>query len=129
MIKYKLTLEYDGTGYRGWQGQKDVRTVQGTLNDAGRRLLGYDPDIQGAGRTDAGVHALGQVAQSDAQAENSRQNRLYTASMTFCRQASISSAPSPFKPISMPATTRNRGSTSMLSLASERLLPSGTSGG
>lgn len=62
MIKYKLTLEYDGTGYRGWQGQKNARTVQDTLKEAGQRLLGYDADIQGAGRTDAGVHALGQVA-------------------------------------------------------------------
>ena len=62
MIKYKLTLEYDGTGYRGWQGQKNARTVQDTLKEASQRFLGYEPDIQGAGRTDAGVHALGQVA-------------------------------------------------------------------
>lgn len=62
MNKYKLTLEYDGTGYRGWQSQKNARTVQDTLEEAAKRVLGYDADIQGAGRTDAGVHALGQVA-------------------------------------------------------------------
>jgi len=61
-IKYKLILEYDGTGYRGWQSQKNARTVQDTLADAAARLLGYEVDVQGAGRTDAGVHALGQVA-------------------------------------------------------------------
>jgi tRNA pseudouridine38-40 synthase len=62
MNKCKLTIEYDGTGYRGWQGQTNARTIQGTLVEAAERLLGCEVDIQGAGRTDAGVHALGQVA-------------------------------------------------------------------
>jgi tRNA pseudouridine38-40 synthase len=62
MPKYKMVLEYDGTSYRGWQSQANARSVQGTLIETARQVLGCDVDIQGAGRTDAGVHALGQVA-------------------------------------------------------------------
>lgn len=61
-MKYKLTLEYDGTRYSGWQIQKNARTIQGVLLETARRQFGPDADIQGAGRTDAGVHALAQVA-------------------------------------------------------------------
>jgi tRNA pseudouridine38-40 synthase len=64
--KYKLTLEYDGTGYSGWQVQKNARSIQGTLIDAARKLFGGKVEVQGAGRTDAGVHALAQVAHLDA---------------------------------------------------------------
>jgi tRNA pseudouridine38-40 synthase len=59
---WKLTLEYDGTKYSGWQEQKNARTVMGALRTAAEDLLGSGLDIQGAGRTDAGVHALAQVA-------------------------------------------------------------------
>jgi len=62
MPRYKLLLEYDGTGFRGWQVQKNARSVQGELLRATRELFSGDVDVQGAGRTDAGVHALGQVA-------------------------------------------------------------------
>ncbi|MEI8172158.1 MAG: tRNA pseudouridine(38-40) synthase TruA [Deltaproteobacteria bacterium] len=62
MYKYKITLEYDGTSYRGWQTQKNARSVQETLADTAEKLFGAKVDIQGAGRTDAGVHALRQVA-------------------------------------------------------------------
>jgi tRNA pseudouridine38-40 synthase len=62
IYKYKLTLEYDGTGYRGWQAQKNARSVQETLQQAAAEIFGVEVDVQGAGRTDAGVHALGQVA-------------------------------------------------------------------
>jgi len=60
--KYKLTLEYDGTGYSGWQMQKNAKSIQGAVLRAAEGLLGAPADIQGAGRTDAGVHALAQVA-------------------------------------------------------------------
>jgi len=60
--KYKITLEYDGTGYSGWQTQKNARTIQATVLTAAREVFGTVADLQGAGRTDAGVHALGQVA-------------------------------------------------------------------
>jgi tRNA pseudouridine38-40 synthase len=64
--KYKLTLEYDGTGFSGWQSQANARSIQGTLIDAARQLFGGEVNIQGAGRTDAGVHALAQVAHLEA---------------------------------------------------------------
>lgn len=64
--KYKVTLEYDGTGYSGWQVQKNARSIQGALIDAARTFFGAEVDVQGAGRTDAGVHALAQVAHLEA---------------------------------------------------------------
>jgi tRNA pseudouridine38-40 synthase len=62
MNKYKIVLEYDGTNYSGWQAQKNARSIQGTLIEAAQQFLDLPVEIQGAGRTDAGVHALGQVA-------------------------------------------------------------------
>lgn len=62
MRTYKLTLEYDGSRFSGWQTQVNARTVQGELQRAADELFGVETDIQGAGRTDSGVHALGQVA-------------------------------------------------------------------
>jgi tRNA pseudouridine38-40 synthase len=59
---WKLTLAYDGTAFRGWQVQPGERTVQGELQAALGRITGESPLPQGSGRTDAGVHALGQVA-------------------------------------------------------------------
>jgi tRNA pseudouridine38-40 synthase len=59
---WKLTLAYDGTEFRGWQVQPGERTVQGELQAALGRVTGELPLPQGSGRTDAGVHALGQVA-------------------------------------------------------------------
>ncbi|MDA8123845.1 MAG: tRNA pseudouridine(38-40) synthase TruA [Deltaproteobacteria bacterium] len=64
--RYKLTIEYDGTGFSGWQSQTNARSIQGTLIDAAREFFGGEVDLQGAGRTDAGVHALGQVAHLEA---------------------------------------------------------------
>jgi tRNA pseudouridine38-40 synthase len=62
MPKWKLVIEYEGTRYRGWQEQKNARTVQGELRKASESFLGSELEIAGAGRTDAGVHALYQVA-------------------------------------------------------------------
>ncbi len=59
---WKLTLEYDGTKYSGWQEQNNARTVAGSLRTAIEDQLGTPIELMGAGRTDAGVHALGQVA-------------------------------------------------------------------
>src|SRR5262245_62027134 len=65
MARYKLTLEYAGTRYSGWQIQKNARTVQGELHRALRDVARGHLESYGAGRTDAGVHALGQVAHVD----------------------------------------------------------------
>ncbi len=62
MANWKLTLAYDGTDYHGWQVQPGQVTVQGELQLALQRITGESPLPQGSGRTDAGVHALGQVA-------------------------------------------------------------------
>jgi tRNA pseudouridine38-40 synthase len=59
---WKLTLSYDGTGFFGWQVQPGKITVQGELQAALKRITGESPLPQGSGRTDAGVHALAQVA-------------------------------------------------------------------
>ena len=58
----KLTLAYDGTAYRGWQRQAGGVSIQGLLEEALSRIEGAPVTVHGAGRTDAGVHALGQVA-------------------------------------------------------------------
>ena len=58
----RIDLAYDGGGFHGWQLQPDQRTVQGVLNDEIARLLGREVTTSGAGRTDTGVHALGQTA-------------------------------------------------------------------
>lgn len=62
MTTFKLLLEYDGSRYSGWQEQKNARTVMGELRRAATQVFHGDVEMQGAGRTDAGVHALGQVA-------------------------------------------------------------------
>src|SRR5512138_444341 len=62
MRHFKLTLEYDGTAYHGWQVQPVEPTVQGTLQAVLTRMAGTAVPVMGAGRTDAGVHAAGQVA-------------------------------------------------------------------
>jgi tRNA pseudouridine38-40 synthase len=68
-MRFKLTLEYDGGAFLGWQRLTDGASVQAALERAVERLTGRPAEVTGAGRTDAGVHALGQVAHVDIDKE------------------------------------------------------------
>ena len=62
MSRYKILLEYDGTGFVGWQRQENGYSVQQAIEEALEKFTGQSVKVFGAGRTDSGVHALGQVA-------------------------------------------------------------------
>ncbi len=65
MARYRFTIEYNGAPYSGWQRQDDRPSIQGAVEAALIRLKEPKPIVQGAGRTDAGVHALGQIGHAD----------------------------------------------------------------
>ena len=67
-MNYRLTISYDGTRYHGWESKKEVDTIEGKLEAVFARMTEQDVKIHGAGRTDAGVHALGNVAVFDTSA-------------------------------------------------------------
>ncbi len=95
---WKLTLAYDGTDFRGWQVQPGERTIQGELLAALGRITGESALPQGSGRTDAGVHALGQVASfalaAPIPAENLRRalNRTLPPSIRILEARTVRSA-------------------------------------
>ncbi len=70
---YKITISYDGTDYFGWQRQPDKKTIQGELENVLYNFKSKKINVLGAGRTDAGVHAVGQVAHfiADIKLDNS----------------------------------------------------------
>ncbi len=80
---WKLTIAYDGTDFRGWQVQPGERTIQGELQSALDRIVGESPLPQGSGRTDAGVHALAQVASFSLQARIPPPNLLRALNRTL----------------------------------------------
>ena len=69
MHNIKLTLAYDGSEFHGWQNQPGQQTIQGALGDVARKITQEKIQVHGAGRTDAGVHARGQVAHFKTQSE------------------------------------------------------------
>ena len=75
MSRFKINIEYDGTNLVGWQKQKNGLSVQEILENSLLKLTNEKNIIQGAGRTDAGVHALNQIAHFDLKKKN--ENRCY----------------------------------------------------
>jgi tRNA pseudouridine38-40 synthase len=88
MPRYKLLIEYDGTPYAGWQRQANAPSVQAVLEEAILSFSGEAVSTRGAGRTDAGVHALGQVAHFDLAGEWAG-NRVRDAMNAFLRPAPV----------------------------------------
>ena len=68
-MRYFIDISYNGKNYHGWQIQKNVVTVQSTIQDVISKILGKSTDIVGSGRTDTGVHAKSQVAHFDVNKE------------------------------------------------------------
>jgi tRNA pseudouridine38-40 synthase len=68
-VRLRLTLEYDGTGFRGWAAQPRLRTIEGAMQEALTRVYPGWAELAVAGRTDTGVHALGQVASVEVEGE------------------------------------------------------------
>ena len=98
MARFKLTLEYDGAPFVGWQRQDNGSSVQAAVEDALRALTGQAVEVVGAGRTDAGVHALGQVAHIDLADERFDGRKLREALNYHLKPAPIavlSAAPAP----------------------------------
>src|SRR5580692_3574313 len=89
---WKLTLAYDGAGFHGWQVQPGKPTIQGELQAALGRITGEAPLPQGSGRTDAGVHALAQVASFALCAAIPEENLLRALNRTLPPSIRISEA-------------------------------------
>jgi tRNA pseudouridine38-40 synthase len=89
---WKLTVAYDGTDFQGWQVQPGLPTIQGELQSALQRIVGESPLPQGSGRTDAGVHALAQVASFPLQARIPPANLLRALNRTLPGSIRITAA-------------------------------------
>jgi len=87
-MNFKLTIQYDGTDFHGWQMQGELRTVQGELTRALSRIEGRDVTVHGSGRTDAGVHAEGQVANVHLEKQITPE-KLRAAINTVCRRTHV----------------------------------------
>ena len=119
MPRYKLTIEYDGAPFVGWQIQDNGPSVQGAIMAAVAAFSGESVMVQGAGRTDAGVHALGQVAHVDLAKEHAPDT--VPRSMRICaRTRSRSCRPSALRRISTPAARRCGGT---IAIASATAVP------
>ena len=89
MKNVKIIIEYDGTDYHGWQCQANLPTVQKTIEDAIRKITGENVKITGSGRTDAGVHAIGQVASFSIETQMDTETLRKALNSTLPRDISI----------------------------------------
>src|SRR6266511_1707009 len=135
MRTWKLTLEYDGARYSGWQEQSNARTVAGELRKAAEDFFNRQVEIGGAGRTDAGVHALAQVAHLRLSPRGGRpkniprpQEILYAINDRF-RLTSTSSKLQRPPIVFTPATTPFHGATFIKSRRGAQPSAKNTSGG
>ncbi|MDE0160092.1 MAG: tRNA pseudouridine(38-40) synthase TruA [Candidatus Dadabacteria bacterium] len=89
MKNVKIIIEYDGTDYHGWQCQANLPTVQETIEDAIRKITRENVKITGSGRTDAGVHAIGQVANFSIETQMDPETLQKALNSTLPRDISI----------------------------------------
>lgn len=89
MNNYKLLIQYDGSGYSGWQIQKNQISVQQRITDSIETILKVKVNLIGSGRTDAGVHALGQVANFRTEIDIDQYKFLYSLNSILPRDISI----------------------------------------
>ena len=97
MPRYRLTVEYDGTGYAGWQRQDNAPSIQAALEAAVHAFCAEDATVYGAGRTDAGVHARGQVCHLDLERR--------VSAATLCNALNAHLRPAP---VAVPPRRRRR---------------------
>jgi tRNA pseudouridine38-40 synthase len=89
MNNYKLIIQYDGTDYAGWQIQAENKTVQQTIINSIKTITGDDVNLIGSGRTDAGVHALGQVANFKTASDLEVNKFKYSLNSVFPKDISV----------------------------------------
>ena len=85
MFRVKLVVEYDGSNYVGWQRQNNGKSIQEEIEKSLKKIFNENIEITVAGRTDAGVHAFGQVAHFDLKKKNIDENKIYKAINFFLK--------------------------------------------
>lgn len=88
-MRIALGIEYDGSAFSGWQLQDDARTVQGCVEDALSKVADHPVRVTCAGRTDAGVHGIGQVVHFDSEAARSMRSWMFGANANLPKQISV----------------------------------------
>ena len=86
MPRIKLKIEYDGTEYVGWQAQRNGVSIQGEIEESLKQIFNQEIKLYVAGRTDAGVHALGQVAHFDIENLSIETDKIFKALNFFLKK-------------------------------------------